>query len=118
MIAELDYKKFKVRNSNVYVDIKGPGMLLVWAKWCGHCHNFLPTYAKLDEKLNGGFTLASIEESSFGPDSTLPNTLGIRGFPTIKFFDEQGKIVSDYSGGRDMPTLLAYICKFYHQCSL
>ncbi len=118
MIKELSDKDFIIDNNSVYLKTKGPGMILLWAKWCGHCHNFLPSYAKLDEKIGNGFVLTSMEEYMFGTNPELANTLGIRGFPTIKFFNEQGKIVTDYSGARDLQSLLSYICKFYHHCSI
>jgi thiol-disulfide isomerase/thioredoxin len=117
MIKELTGRDLVLQGTSVYIkDMTTPGMLLVWATWCGYCHRFLPDYAKLDQTIGDGFALTSIEESTFASGTDAVNALKIQGFPTIKFFDETGRIVSHYEGPRTVPDISKYICKFYHKC--
>jgi thiol-disulfide isomerase/thioredoxin len=116
MIREL--KKADLILSGDKILIKGstkPGILLVWASWCGHCSRFKPVYNELDQKLNGGFTVLALEDTQI-ENASISNALGVQGFPTIKFVDGSGRITADYNGDRSMPDLLDHICKFYHHC--
>ena len=36
--------------------------------------------------------------------------------PTIKFFDQSGKIIGEYQGDRSKGDLLKQVCKTYHHC--
>lgn len=119
--ANLNVKHFKIINDEVFVKTNGnPGMLLVHASWCGHCKNFSPVFQSLCKKLNkkgNDFPCLAIENEELSADGgKLSNALEIGGFPTLKFFDQHGKIVGEHSGGRDEKTLLDKICKVYHHC--
>jgi thiol-disulfide isomerase/thioredoxin len=119
--ANLTTRDFKIKNSDVFVKTNGnPGILLIHAHWCGHCKNFIPTYQAMCRRLNrrgDDFPCVAIESEALDKDGgKLARALGIEGYPTIKFFDQHGKIVGDYNGGRDMDTLLDSICKVYHHC--
>jgi thioredoxin-related protein len=49
-------------------------------------------------------------------DEDLASKLNFRGFPTIKYIDRDGKLIKDYTGGRDIDSMLKDICSTYHQC--
>jgi len=94
-----------------------PGMLLIWATWCGHCVRFKPSYSKLSKFLNKdniNFPTCAIESEDI--DHHLGQLLNFRGFPTIKYIDQNGKILNDYNGNRDVESMLGDICKVYHKC--
>lgn len=113
-------RDFKSQPNETYINTditkKNPGMLLVYASWCGHCHRFMPTFNELQKQLGQEFVLVSLEDTELKKDNNLSQNLNINGFPTIKFFDQSGKIISDYNKNRDKDTLLDYICKIYHHC--
>jgi protein disulfide-isomerase A6 len=120
--ANLTTKHFIIKGQEVYVkNISGnPGLLLIHASWCGHCKKFTPTYQSLYRRLNKNgddFPCIAIENEELSKDGgALSKALNIGGFPTMKFFDQHGKIIGDYKGGRDEDSLLQNICKVYHHC--
>lgn len=101
---------------NTNITKKNPGMLFVFANWCGHCHRFMPIFNELQKQLGSNFPLVALEDTELKKNSKLSEDLNVQGFPTIKFFDQRGKIVSDYNKNRDKKTILEHICKVYHHC--
>ena len=94
-----------------------PGMLLIHASWCGHCVRFKPTYMQLSKMLNNNaihFPCYAIESNELS-DSRLSKALDFRGFPSIKYINQNGKIIDDYKGGRDIDSLTKDICNMYHK---
>ena len=119
--GNLKAKDFKITKESVFIKGNGnPGLLLIHASWCGHCKNFVPTYQSLCKKLNkkgDNFPCLAIESEELKTDGgKLSNALKVQGFPTIKFFDQNGKIIGDYDGGRDADAILKKICNVYHHC--
>jgi thiol-disulfide isomerase/thioredoxin len=122
--ANLTPNHFKITNNGVYIntDITNgePGILLIHATWCGHCKRFAPIYQKLSQKLNQYGTkypcVAIESEELKKDDGTLSNALSIEGYPTIKFFDQYGKIIGNYDGNRNENDILNTICQVYHHC--
>lgn len=121
-LIQLGAHDFQITQSTVVVSNSKtknkPGMLLIWAKWCGHCHSFMPTYEKLAAKVGDKFPCTAVEHAVLEQNEGLSRGLEYQYFPTIKFFDQHGKITTTYpsNGGRDMKSLLDYICKMYHHC--
>jgi thiol-disulfide isomerase/thioredoxin len=126
MIQILSNKDFIYNSNSIKINtdrVRGPGCLLIYADWCGHCRTFKPVYNDLDAAIGDKFTLCAIEESAF-KDVEFANALAINSFPTLRFFDNDGKFetsfmgsVLNYKGGRDINSLLKYICKYYKRCS-
>ena len=99
--ANLTIKGFKISGKEVHVNNPSgnPGILLIHASWCGHCKNFAPTYKSLCKQLNkkrDTFPCVAIENEELSKDGgKIANALNIVGFPTLKFFDQHGKIAED-----------------------
>jgi thiol-disulfide isomerase/thioredoxin len=118
-INNLQAKQFDITKNGVYVNsvAKQPGMLFIWANWCPHCHEFLPTYKYICSSIGSEFTCAAIEHKELQAAPKLASALQFDGFPTIKFFDQNGKIIGTYDEpDRSKSSVLAYICKVYHHC--
>jgi thiol-disulfide isomerase/thioredoxin len=113
----LQSSDFNVNNQGTFVKGMGgkPGILLVFSNGCGHCTRFKPTFAQLDSRIGRDFNVVALEDKNMS--SQIATSLGIQGYPTLKFFDKSGKIVGEYSGDRSLNSLLEYICKFYHACA-
>jgi thiol-disulfide isomerase/thioredoxin len=97
-----------------------PGLLFIHASWCPHCTRFIPTYKSLCNKLNSGrlkFPCLAIESEQLKNNIGLAKTLQIRGFPTLKFFDQNGKILGNYEGNRDENSLLNAVKEICKECS-
>ena len=113
-------KNFKVIGDNVFVDVntgnRKPGLLLIHADWCGHCKRFQPIFNELHDKLGDEFPLVSIEDSELQNNPKLIKALNFKGYPSMKFFDQRGKIIGDYTGERTKESLLKHICNVFHHC--
>lgn len=105
-----DIKNKKIKGVNKH------GMLLIYAEWCGHCHRFIPDFEKIDSLTGSNYICAKIEDKQLNPK--LMKELGVNGFPTIKFFDKNGYVISDYPNDqqRTVDNILSHICKTYHYC--
>lgn len=112
----LTANNFKIQGNNVFVTKNNgnPGMLFIHANWCSHCQHFLSTFNEICDSIGSDFTCASIESKSITSD--LSTALNFKGFPTIKFFDQSGKIIGEYTKERKKEAILKEICKIYHHC--
>lgn len=109
---------FQISGADVYIKTsrKVPGMLLIFADWCGHCKRFLPTFNEIADRIGKDFICSSIESADLDGADQLVSALNFRGYPTICFFDQNGKITQQYDGLRDTQSMLNAICKLYHKC--
>lgn len=112
----------KIVGKDVYVNSsiinKNAGFLLIHGDFCHHCKTFIPTYQKLNQKLNDttiNFPLLAIESKEI--NDKLMNVLNFAGYPTIKVFNKSGLIIGDYNEKRDYETLKKNVCKIYHYCT-
>jgi thiol-disulfide isomerase/thioredoxin len=116
---KLSQQDLSIQKDGLYINknLKSPGMLLIFANWCGHCQRFKPTFNQLCRQLGNDFHCISIEDSELQQNEKLIKALDFKGYPTIKFFDQNGKIIGEYNDGdRSKRALLKYICKVYHHC--
>ena len=107
---------FTIKGSDVYVNKcdGNPGILLIWGDFCMHCHRFAPTFNEIADSIGKDFCCASIESEQL--NEQLSSALKFQGFPTIKFFDQSGKIIGEYNKERNKETILKEICQVYHHC--
>lgn len=113
----LTRRNFIIVGDSAVVKTKLPGMLLIYADWCGHCTRFKPVFNKVCSRAGNDFVCASIESEELTNAPALSKALKFSGFPTIKFFDSQGNLIGDYPDTlqRDVESLLNYIEKVkYH----
>ena len=112
----LKARDFKVQGNNVYVTKNNgvPGMLLLKAEWCGHCKHFQSTFNEIADSIGSDFGCMSIDSEEITQE--LTTALNFQGFPTIKFVDQKGRIIGEYSGERTKDAILQEICKVFHHC--
>jgi thiol-disulfide isomerase/thioredoxin len=90
-----------------YEDFKNKPILLVFtAKWCGHCHHFLPTFEKLKREYVDDSKLKTVNVDE-KDNQELVELYQVGGFPTIKLHD--GKKLHDYEGGRDINSIREWV---------
>ena len=117
---QLKSSDFNINNNGVYVNKRitngKPGLLLIHANWCGYCKRFKSTFEEITSILGNDFPCTSIEHSDLNNEK-LRTALDFQGYPTIKFFDQHGKIIGEYKGDRSKKDLLKEICNTYHHCA-
>ena len=66
--------------------------IFVWATWCGHCHDAMPTVSEVIKKLKTEHNVDAIAiDGSQVSDSVVQDTLHVRGYPTMMSTSEDGK---------------------------
>jgi len=83
---------------------KGPCVVVIHAKWCGHCKTLMPKFeneivesSNFNKELEGLLTLGSIEELDY--DSGAKKLFGeVDGYPTIRYirFNQQGNPMTSF----------------------
>jgi len=74
----------------------GPLMVVVYAKWCGHCQGMFETWKKLASKVDGKAKVYVIEADDYTDKD-------ISGYPSMRIV-KNGKS-KEYEGGRDLKEL-------------
>ena len=115
-VLQLAESKFNYSENNVmkggkvkskYDDFKNKPVLMAFtAKWCGHCHHFLPTFERLKREfvIGGKLSTINIDEEK---NKDLVELYDVEGFPSIKLHD--GKKLHDYQGGRDINSIREWV---------
>ena len=97
--------KLKYEPETNVKNLKGPCVVVIHAKWCGHCKDFMPVFDNqivpsnnFDEELKDLLTLSSVEEKEYLNSKDLFGE--IDGYPTIRYitFDQSGKPLKDNNG--------------------
>jgi thioredoxin-like negative regulator of GroEL len=74
-----------------------PKIVDVYTDWCGWCKRFEPTFNQAQAKFGSRIDFERINAEAPG-NKELTQSWGVRGFPTIVFFDGSGKIVDIVRG--------------------
>lgn len=81
-----------------------------YAPWCGHCKTLKPHYAKAATIIKGVDPEIVIAKVDATAESELGTKFEVQGYPTLKWFVD-GKLASDYNGGRDTEGIVNWIKK-------
>ena len=86
-----------------------PALVEFFAPWCGHCKNLAPTYEELSQAFAHADSKVTVAKVDADENRSLGQRFGIKGFPTLKWFDGKSDSPQPYSGGRDLEALAGFI---------
>jgi len=79
-----------------------------FAPWCGHCKKLAPDYEIVADSFAGSkeVVVASVDADAH---KDLGGRFDVHGFPTLKWFPKGSLTPEDYSGGRSIEEISAFI---------
>lgn len=86
-----------------------PTLVEFFAPWCGHCKTLAPVYEELAHAFEHAKDKVQIAKVDADAERALGKRFGVQGFPTLKFFDGKSDKPEEYSSGRDMESLSAFL---------
>ena len=110
IIYELSDKDFSSDGKNL-VNIRSPYMLVLFkAQWCPHCAHFIPTWEKLATNYRRNVCCCFGEVESTKRNVT--KVRDIRGYPTIRLYDNRNKTMVEYHGDRSYADIEKFLDKY------
>ena len=95
---------------NFETAIAGKGSFIkFYAPWCGHCKKLAPAWDQLHGEFaeNDAVVIGDVDCTA-EESKALCSTMGVRGFPTLKYFTGGDPAGESYEGGRDFDSLLEF----------
>ena len=86
-----------------------PGLVEFFAPWCGHCKKLAPIYEELGQAFSHAKDKVHISKVDADEHKSLSKKFGVKGFPTLKWFDGKSDTPEDYTGGRDLESLTQFV---------
>ena len=78
----------------------------VYSAGCGHCKRLAPTWEQLETTVGDVANIVSVDCTK---NQALCSTHGVKGYPTLKFFQPGQQEGAKYAGGRDLGALEEYV---------
>ena len=80
-------------------------MVMFFAGWCIHCQHAEPVWTKFASKAPKDSAVGVVDCVKY-PE--LAHRMGVNSYPTIKVFNQQGTILGDYAGERDLDSFTSF----------
>jgi len=80
-----------------------------YAPWCGHCKKLAPIWDELGEAFESdeSVVIAKIDATA----NSIPESLEVKGYPTLIFFGANDKKGVAYNGERELDDLVDFVKK-------
>ncbi len=102
-IVSDDNVNLVLKQNNINVNSVLPTIVLFYGEWCGHCKQFKPIWNEFEKITNKEFINVIKTDSE-----QLMTKYDIQGVPTIKYFDNKGRII-EYNGERSVNGLSDFV---------
>lgn len=86
-----------------------------FAPWCGHCKAMAPAWQTLMDDFQDSTSVLVTECDCTAGCKDLCSSVGVQGYPTIKYGDPQ--MLEDYKGARDLDSLKKHAENIKMSCS-
>jgi thiol-disulfide isomerase/thioredoxin len=119
-VIELGNHDFQVKRDKtkvVHQDFHNKlGLVKFYAPWCPHCTDMVDTLSYLSDQLKDyGFKVSAVNcDDTSKQNDQLAQKIGVEGFPSLYFINSKGEL-KDYTGGRDLKSLLTEVVKMSRQ---
>ncbi|KAL7417110.1 disulfide-isomerase precursor [Mrakia frigida] len=80
-----------------------------FAPWCGHCKNLAPVWEELADSYASASNVQIAKIDADGVGKQSGQQFGVKGYPTLKWFPAGSLTPEDYTGGRDLASLTAFV---------
>jgi len=80
-----------------------------FAPWCGHCKKIKPDWDSLGAIFKDSKTVIVADVDCTAAGKSLCDKMGVRGYPSLKFFNPPDEEGEDYKGGRDLNTMKKFV---------
>jgi len=95
-------------NFDSVIDGSKGALVEFFAPWCGHCKKLAPDWETLGASFDGSKDVV-IGKVDADAHKDLGNRFDVHGYPTIKWFPKGSTTPEDYSGGRSLEDLTAFV---------
>jgi thioredoxin domain-containing protein 5 len=85
-----------------------PAFVKFFAPWCGHCKKLAPTWKQLARHMQGRVTVAEVNCEEH---QSLCKMHNVQGYPTLMWLGKEKDERHEYSGGRKLEQLRAFVEK-------
>jgi len=95
-------------NFDSVIDGKKGAFVKFYAPWCGHCKKLAPDWDTLASTFEGSndVVIAKVDADAH---KDLGNRFDVHGYPTLKWFPKGSTTPEEYSGGRSLDELTAFV---------
>lgn len=100
-LGDLTLNEFLASNENVLLEFYSEG--------CPHCEEFEPTYNEVARRVKSSGMNVRIVRVDGNKNEQSSSEWGIQGFPTIKFVRLRNNSKLEYSGERNVDTIMRYL---------
>lgn len=112
MIKEINGVDITKKSIGFYMK-PGGGLLLVKTDWCGHCKRVLPELEEVSRLTGSAFPIYKLDADK---NKNTISKLGVKGFPTIFFIEQDGRISGRYEKERNTKSIIDEICTLMKKC--
>jgi thiol-disulfide isomerase/thioredoxin len=114
ILPPVDIRSDKTLNEFKKRILKGPvTIVLIYADWCGHCHQIMPHFDKASKSPNRSSQVVKINETMLNDVNTYVNKsinksaepINADGYPSIILVDNKGNRITDIEPVKDATTL-------------